>query len=203
MTCGFLCDFSTLSFPEPPWADSPLHVTYAVNTHDPPSTSEACSQHWFQSHGSSIGTTWGLQEFQGSWVPPRPTGSEMLGVGLGIFNMPSRGFFACPRVRTPGGHVSSLHCTCFYLFGCSGTALRAVAGVALRAWCAGLLPQCLLSLWSTGSRLAGSVPAAPGLWSTQASVVGARGLSCSAASGIFPDEGSNCVSYTGRWILYH
>ena len=41
------------------------------------------------------------------------------------------------------------------------------------------------------------------LWSTQASVVGARGLSCSAASGIFPDEGSNCVSYTGRWVLYH
>ena len=110
MTSGFL---HLVSLPE---ADSPLCVMYAVNTHEPPSTSEVCRQHWFQFHENSIRTTWGLQEFQDSWVPPRPTGSEMLGVGLGTFNIPSRGFFACPSVRTPGGHVSSLHCTCFKSF---------------------------------------------------------------------------------------
>ena len=36
-----------------------------------------------------------------------------------------------------------------------------------------------------------------GVW---ASVVVARGLSCSTARGIFPDQGSNCF---GRWILNH
>ena len=33
------------------------------------------------------------------------------------------------------------------------------------------------------------------------SVAVAHGHSCSMAHGIFPDQGSNCVSYIGRWIL--
>ena len=180
---------------------------YAVNTHEPPSTSEVCRQHWFRSHENSIGTTWGLQEFQDSWVPPRPTGSEMLGVGLGTFNIPSRGFFACPSVRTPGGHVSSLHCTCFksfmYFWLCWDFVVARCRGGCSLMWCASFLLQRLLTFRSADSRHTGSVPAAPRLWSTQASVVGAHGLSCYAASGTSPGEGSNCVSYTGRWILYH
>ena len=44
--------------------------------------------------------------------------------------------------------------------------------------CAGLLLSRPLLLWSTGSRRAGSVAVA-------------HGLSCSAACGIFPDQGSN------------
>ena len=44
--------------------------------------------------------------------------------------------------------------------------------------CAGLLLSRPLPLWSTGSRRAGSV-------------VVAHGLRCSAACGIFPDQGSN------------
>ena len=39
----------------------------------------------------------------------------------------------------------------------------------------------------------GSIIAAPGLWST-GSIVVAHGLSCPAACGIFPDQGSNPVS---------
>ena len=42
----------------------------------------------------------------------------------------------------------------------------------------------------------------PGLWSTGAIVV-ARGLSCSAACGIFLGRDGIHVSCIGRWILYH
>ena len=48
----------------------------------------------------------------------------------------------------------------------------------------------LLLPWSTGSRWAGSVVVAPGLQSA-GSAAAAQGLSCSAACGIFPDQGSN------------
>ena len=56
----------------------------------------------------------------------------------------------------------------FIYFGCVGSLLR----------CAGFSLRWLLLLWSAGSR-------------AQASVVVAPGLSCSAACGIFPDQGSN------------
>ena len=56
--------------------------------------------------------------------------------------------------------------------------------------CAGFSLQWLLLLWSTGSRHAGSV-------------VVAHRLSCSAACGIFPDQGSNLCPCIGRWILNH
>ena len=51
--------------------------------------------------------------------------------------------------------------------------------------CAGFSLRWLLLLWSTGSRHAGSE-----LWHV-GSVVVAHGLSCSAACGIFPDQGLN------------
>ena len=57
-------------------------------------------------------------------------------------------------------------------------------------WCAGFSLRWLLLLQSTGSRRAGSVVVACGLWSA-GSVVPAHGPSCSAACGIFPDQGSN------------
>ena len=39
--------------------------------------------------------------------------------------------------------------------------------------------------------------------SSTGSVVGVHGLSCSAARGIFPDQGSDPLSCTDRQILYH
>ena len=39
-------------------------------------------------------------------------------------------------------------------------------------------------------------------WSA-GSVVVVHGVGCSTARGNFPDQGSNRVSYTGRWILHH
>ena len=47
-----------------------------------------------------------------------------------------------------------------------------------------------------------SVVVARGLWSA-GSVVVAHGLSCSAACGIFPDQGSNPCPCIGRRILSH
>ena len=69
--------------------------------------------------------------------------------------------------------------------------------------CAGFSLWWLLLLWSTGSRHVGfsnygvraSVVVARRLWSA-GSVVVAYGLSCSAACGIFQDQGSN------PWPLY-
>ena len=54
----------------------------------------------------------------------------------------------------------------------------AASGGHSSSWCVGLSLSRLLLLRSTGSRRAGSV-------------VVAHGLSCSAACGIFPDQGSN------------
>ena len=76
--------------------------------------------------------------------------------------------------------------------------------------CAGFSLQWLLLLWSTGSRRAGfsncgswaSVVVVRGLWST-GSVVVVHGLSCSAACGIFQDQGSNPCPRIGRKILNH
>ena len=48
----------------------------------------------------------------------------------------------------------------------------------------------LSSQWSTGSRHAGFSTCRSGLWST-GSIVGVQGLSCPAAYGILPDQGSN------------
>ena len=59
-----------------------------------------------------------------------------------------------------------------------GLSLVAASGGHSSSRCAGLSPSRPLSLWSTGSRRAGSV-------------VVAHGPSCSAACGIFPDQGSN------------
>ena len=42
-----------------------------------------------------------------------------------------------------------------------------------------------------GLFIAGASLVAPGLWGARASVVVAQGLSCSAARGIFPDQGWN------------
>ena len=54
----------------------------------------------------------------------------------------------------------------------------AASGGYSSSWCTGFTLPWLLLLWSTGSTHAGSV-------------VVAHGLSCSAACGIFPDQGSN------------
>ena len=59
-----------------------------------------------------------------------------------------------------------------------GLSLVAVSGGHSSSRCAGLSPSWPLLLRSTGSRRAGSV-------------VVAHGLSCPAACGIFPDQGSN------------
>ena len=58
---------------------------------------------------------------------------------------------------------------------CSAWASIAVASLVAKAW-------------------------APG---TRASVAVAHGLSCSAACGIFPDQGSKPRALIGRWILNH
>ena len=59
-----------------------------------------------------------------------------------------------------------------------GLSLVAASRGHSSSWCAGLSLLRPLLLWSTGSRCAGSV-------------VVAHGPSCSAACGIFPDQGSN------------
>ena len=62
-----------------------------------------------------------------------------------------------------------------------GLSLVVASGGHSSLRCAGLSPLRPLPLWSTGSRHAGSV-------------VVAHGLSCSAACGILPDQGSNPFS---------
>ena len=59
-----------------------------------------------------------------------------------------------------------------------GLSLVAVSGGYSSLWCVHFSLRWLLLLWSMGSRRAGSVAAA-------------HGLSCSAACGIFLDQGSN------------
>ena len=63
-------------------------------------------------------------------------------------------------------------------FLCEGFLLVVASGGHSSSRCAGLSLSRPLLLWSTGSRCAGSV-------------IAAHGPSCSAACGIFPDQGSN------------
>ena len=67
---------------------------------------------------------------------------------------------------------------CWVFVSVRGLSLVAASGGHSSSRCAGLSPSRPLLLRSTGSRRAGSV-------------VVAHGLSCSAACGIFPDQGSN------------
>ena len=67
---------------------------------------------------------------------------------------------------------------CWVFVSVRGLSVVAASGDHSSSWCAGLLISRPLLLWSTGSRHAGSV-------------VVAHGPSCSAACGIFPDQGSN------------
>ena len=86
-----------------------------------------------------------------------------------------------------------------------GLSLVAVSGGHSSLWCGGFSLRWLLLLWSTGSRHSGfssrstrasvvvalgSVVVALGFQSA-VSVVVVHGLSCSAACGIFPDQGLN------------
>ena len=67
---------------------------------------------------------------------------------------------------------------CWVLVSVRGLSLVAASGGHSSSWCAGLSLSRPLLLRSTGSRRAGSV-------------IVAHGPSCSAACGIFPDQGSN------------
>ena len=67
---------------------------------------------------------------------------------------------------------------CWVFVSVRGLSPVAASGGHSSSRCAGLSPSRPLLLWSTGSRRAGSV-------------VVAHGLSCSAACGIFPDQGLN------------
>ena len=82
-----------------------------------------------------------------------------------------------------------------FIFGCGGSSFLCVGFLQLRRvgatlCCGGRASHWWLLLWSTGSRHVGSVVVACGLQSA-GSVFVAHGLSCSAACGIFPDQGSN------------
>ena len=67
---------------------------------------------------------------------------------------------------------------CWVFISVRGPSLVVASGGHSSSRCAGLSPSRPLSLRSTGSRRAGSV-------------IAAHGPSCSAACGIFPDQGSN------------
>ena len=67
---------------------------------------------------------------------------------------------------------------CWVFVSVRGLSLVAASGGHSSSWCAGFSPSRPLLLWSTGSRRAGSV-------------IVAHGPSCSAARGIFPEQGSN------------
>ena len=79
---------------------------------------------------------------------------------------------------------------CWVFVSVRGLSLVAASGSHSSSRCAGLSLSRPLLLWSTGSRRAGSV-------------VVAHGPSCSAACGIFPDQGSNPCPLHGRQILNH
>ena len=67
---------------------------------------------------------------------------------------------------------------CWVFISVRGLFLVVASGGHSSSWCVGLSLSWPLSLWSTSSRCAGSV-------------VVVHGPSCSAACGIFPDQGSN------------
>ena len=67
---------------------------------------------------------------------------------------------------------------CWVFVSVRGLSLVAASGGHSSSWCTGLSLSWPLLLWSTSSRRSGSV-------------VVAHGPSCSAACGIFPNQGSN------------
>ena len=67
---------------------------------------------------------------------------------------------------------------CWVFVSVQGLSLVAASGGHSSSRCVGISPSRPILLWSTGSRRAGSV-------------IVAHGPSCSAACGIFPDQGSN------------
>ena len=77
---------------------------------------------------------------------------------------------------------SSLLCRLFLAAGSRNSSLAVVCGLLLAA------ASPAAEHWALGC--SGSVIAAPRLWST-GSILGAHGLSCFKASGIFPDQRSN------------
>ena len=79
---------------------------------------------------------------------------------------------------------------CWVFVSVRGFSPVAASGSHSSSRCAGLSLSRPLLLRSTGSRCAGSVAVA-------------HGLSCSAACGIFPDQGSNPCPCIGRQILNH
>ena len=68
--------------------------------------------------------------------------------------------------------------------------------------CEGSFPAVVSRGYSLVERCRLLTAVAPGLWSTGSAVV-RNGFNCSATCGIFPDQGSNRVSYIGRWFPYH
>ena len=85
-----------------------------------------------------------------------------------------------------------------WVLGCMGS----VAGAPRRAWvlgCVGSVAGAPRRAWVLGCM--GSIAGAPRLQSTDSKAV-AHGLSCSAACGVFPDQGKTRVSCPGRQILY-
>ena len=84
-----------------------------------------------------------------------------------------------------------------------GLSLVAVSGGYSLLWCAGFSLRWLLLLRSMGSRRAGF--SSCGSWALErmGSVVVAHELSCSAACGMFPDQGSNLCALLGRQIPNH
>ena len=76
-----------------------------------------------------------------------------------------------------------------------GLSLVVASGGYSSLWCVGFSLRWFLLLQSTSSRRVGFSSCgswAQWLWLTASGVV-AQGLSCSAACGIFPDQGSNCA----------
>ena len=86
---------------------------------------------------------------------------------------------------------------CWVFVAVCGLSLVAASGGYSSLQCAGFSLRWLLLLWRKGSRHAGSVVVAHGHHSA-GSVVVAHGLSCSAACGIFLDQGSNPCSLHGQ-----
>ena len=98
---------------------------------------------------------------------------------------------------------------CWVFIAVHGLSLVAASGGYSSLRCVSFSLWWLLLLWSTGSRCTSfsscsSRALERRLSSCSAgSVAVAHGLSCSAACGIFPDQGSNPCPRIGRWVLNH
>ena len=132
------------------------------------------AEHKLQTHRlSSCGSR--AQLLHGMWDPPRPVSPA----SAGRFSTTAPAEKSCPYT----------FCCCIlinlFIFGCAGSSflcegfsLVAASGGHSSSRCAGPSLSRPLLLRSTGSRRTGSV-------------IVAHGPSCSAARGIFPDQGSN------------